>query len=57
MPDQDRGELTNAARNALLARIAELGSVQASPNALLSLAEAFAWVTYPDNAHGGKTGS
>lgn len=57
MPDQDRGELTNAARNALLARIAELGSVQASPNALLSLAEAFAWVTYPDNAHGGKTGN
>lgn len=41
-------------RDILLTQIAEVASSTTNSSVLLKLAEAFAWVYYPNQAHGGS---
>jgi hypothetical protein len=47
-------KLQAEARNALLQNIKTVGGTTKHPGLLLKLAEAYAWVTSPDQPHGGS---
>ncbi len=47
-----RAEASEAARIALFERILEQAAEPISPTTALRLAEAWAWLAFPDNPHG-----
>jgi hypothetical protein len=50
--DDERAAAVNAAEMALLAQITAWAANAGSPKSLLQLAEAYAWVVNPGQAHG-----
>jgi hypothetical protein len=49
-------ETCHQAKLALLRKITELAPQSANPSQLVRLAEAWAWVVQPSQAHGGNAG-
>ena len=49
-------EASDQAKLALLRKITELAPQSANPSQLVRLAEAWAWVVQPSQAHGGNAG-